>query len=61
MSQARPSSELTVRDATEADMPTIQTVYAHEVLDGLATFEEVPPTTEELQSRRQGILNLGLP
>jgi L-amino acid N-acyltransferase YncA len=50
-----------VRDATAADMPAIQTIYAHQVLCGLATFEEVPPTAEELLSRRESVLSVGLP
>ncbi len=50
-----------VRDATEADMPAVQAIYAHHVLHGLATFEEVPPTTAELLTRRASVLNLGLP
>jgi L-amino acid N-acyltransferase YncA len=50
-----------VRDATEADMPAVQKIYAHHVLHGLATFEEVPPTTDELLARRAGVLSQGLP
>jgi L-amino acid N-acyltransferase YncA len=50
-----------VRDSTEQDMPAIQTIYAHEVLHGLASFEEVPPTTEMLLSRRAAVLARGLP
>lgn len=50
-----------VRDVMEVDIPAIQTIYTHEVLHGLATFEEVPPTTDELLSRRKIVLNLGLP
>lgn len=50
-----------VRDATAADMPAIQKIYAHQVLYGLATFEEVAPTVDELLSRRDGILKHGLP
>lgn len=52
---------IVVRDAMEADMPAIQAIYARHVLYGLATFEEAPPTAEELLSRREGILNLRLP
>ena len=50
-----------VRDAEEADMPAIQTIYARQVAHGLASFEEVPPTADELLSRRDGVLSLGLP
>ena len=52
---------LIVRDARDADMQAIQTICAHEVLHGLASFEEVPPTADELRSRRRGVLGLGLP
>ena len=50
-----------VRDATTADMPEIQSIYAHQVLHGLATFEETPPTVDELLSRQRTVLNLDLP
>jgi L-amino acid N-acyltransferase YncA len=52
---------LLVRDATEADMASVQRIYAHYVLYGLATFEEVPPPTDELLTRRAAVLRLGLP
>ena len=52
---------LTIRDAGEADMGTVQAIYAHHVLHGLATFEEVPPSTDELVARRASVLALGLP
>ena len=50
-----------VRDATEADMAAVREIYAHYVLHGLATFEEVPPSVAELLSRRAFVLGLGLP
>jgi L-amino acid N-acyltransferase YncA len=50
-----------IRDATEADMATVQGIYAHHVLHGLATFEEIPPTVEEMLARRQEVLKRGLP
>ena len=50
-----------VRDAMDADMPAIQAIYAHQVTHGLATFEEVPPTADELRRRRACVLRLGLP
>ena len=50
-----------VRDATDDDAPAIRDIYAHEVLHGLSTFEETPPTEGELLSRRRGVLELGLP
>ena len=50
-----------VRDAGEADMAAVQGIYAHHVLRGLATFEEEPPSTEELVGRRAAVRALGLP
>ena len=50
-----------VRDATEQDMAAIQAIYAQQVLQGLATFEEVPPTTDVMLARRASVLDLGLP
>jgi L-amino acid N-acyltransferase YncA len=52
---------LIIRDAVEADMAAIQAIYAHHVLHGLATFEEVPPSVEDLDARRLAILAGGLP
>jgi L-amino acid N-acyltransferase YncA len=50
-----------VRDANADDMETVQAIYAHYVLTGLATFEETPPTVAELKSRREAVLASGLP
>jgi len=50
-----------VRDADDRDLAAIQAIYAHHVLHGLATFEEVPPSTAELGARRAAVLALGLP
>lgn len=52
---------IVVRDATEADMAAVQRIYAHHVLNGLATFEEVPPDLGEMLARRAKLLGLGLP
>ena len=52
---------LTLRDAVEDDMGDVQAIYAFHVWQGLATFEEAPPSTQELLSRRASVLALGLP
>jgi phosphinothricin acetyltransferase len=52
---------LLVRDATDADMPAVQAIYTPYVLHGLATFEEVPPPSDEMLSRKAAVLALGLP
>lgn len=50
-----------IRDLTEADLGAVQAIYAHHVLCGLASFEEVPPSIEELRTRWLSVLGAGLP
>lgn len=40
-----------IRDACPADLEQIQAIYAHHVLNGTGTFEEVPPSVEEITAR----------
>ncbi len=55
------SRTILLREAAEADVPAIGTIYAPHVLRGLASFEEVPPSSEELLSRWRSAVALGLP
>ncbi len=50
-----------LRDAAEADLVAVQTIYAHHVRHGLASFEEAPPSVEELIARRAAVVAMGLP
>jgi L-amino acid N-acyltransferase YncA len=50
-----------VRGAAQGDLPAIQAIYAHHVLHGLATFEEVPPDVEEMRRRHADVTARGLP
>lgn len=50
-----------VRDATPADAAACQAIYAHHVLHGVGTFEEVPPTTEEMARRIAEVTARALP
>lgn len=50
-----------IRDATVADMPAIQAIYAPYVRTSLATFEEIPPSVDDMLARRESVLALGLP
>ncbi len=50
-----------VRDADETDMAAVLAIYAHYVLHSLATFEETPPSLEEMRARRRKSVDLGLP
>ena len=54
-------SPLLVRPAREADAPAIASLYAHHVLNGLGTFEEVPPDAEEMCRRLAAIVGAGMP
>ncbi|MFM0737612.1 GNAT family N-acetyltransferase [Paraburkholderia xenovorans] len=56
-----PLSAPLVRDAVEADLPAIQTIYAHHVLTGVASFEEVPPSVDDLRTRLASVRAHGLP
>lgn len=52
---------LAIRPSTADDLPAIQAIYAHHVLHGIASFEEVPPDAAELGRRRADVLARGLP
>lgn len=52
---------ITVRPAQIEDMASVLAIYAHYVLTGLATFEEIPPSVEEMLSRRAKIVAAGFP
>lgn len=54
-------ARLVVRDARDSDLGAIQRIYAHHVLYGLATFEEVPPTLDMLRARHASVTGAGLP
>jgi phosphinothricin acetyltransferase len=55
------STTVAVRDASEADLPAIQAIYAQHVLHGVASFEETPPSVDDLRARRASVLSHGLP
>jgi phosphinothricin acetyltransferase len=50
-----------VRPASARDIPAIHSIYAHHVLHGLASFEEVPPSQEEMRRRFEDVTAQGLP
>jgi L-amino acid N-acyltransferase YncA len=52
---------LTIRPSRDADVAAIAAIYAHHVLHGVASFEEVPPEADEIARRRDAILAHGLP
>ncbi|RXF74387.1 GNAT family N-acetyltransferase [Hansschlegelia zhihuaiae] len=54
-------SRIVIRDAADADIPAIVRIYAHHVLSGLASFEEVAPGEAEMAARKAAILAIGAP
>ena len=56
-----PGEHLLPRSATAADLAAIHAIYAHHVLHGVASFEEVPPSPEEMRRRFEEVAARGLP
>ncbi len=54
-------ASLAVRTASAADIDSVQVIYAHHVLHGLASFEIDPPTAAEMRSRFAAITGAGYP
>lgn len=52
---------MNLRPAAAPDLPAIHAIYSHHVLHGLASFEEVPPSLEEMGRRQAEVLGMGLP
>ncbi|HTK33873.1 MAG TPA: GNAT family N-acetyltransferase [Caulobacteraceae bacterium] len=50
-----------IRPATHADLAAITEIYAHHVLTGTGTFEEVPPDGAETTGRMAEVQGRGLP
>lgn len=50
-----------VRASTEDDAAALAAIYGHHVLHGFGTFEEVPPSVEDMAGRRRAIVERGLP
>jgi phosphinothricin acetyltransferase len=50
-----------IRDALETDMARVQAIYTHYVTKSCCSFEEEPPTVEEMIARRARTLSRGLP
>ncbi|MGF6173340.1 N-acetyltransferase family protein [Ensifer sp. 4252] len=52
---------LTLRDATVSDLPAITEIYRESVLNGVATYEIVPPSEAEMATRFSTIVSHGYP
>jgi L-amino acid N-acyltransferase YncA len=54
-------SGLVIRDCGEGDIAAVQRIYAHHVHHGTASFEEEPPSLDEMKRRFAEIAARGLP
>ena len=52
---------VSIRNCEAGDMAAIQRIYAHYVENSLASFEEMPPSAEEMANRRDIILQKNHP
>lgn len=50
-----------VRACVADDLPHVQAIYAHHVLTGVASFEEIPPTLDEIRARHAHIVRGAYP
>ena len=50
-----------IRRRCVADAAALAAIYGHHVLHGLGTFEEVPPSAEDMAARLAAVLERGLP
>jgi len=50
-----------IRPAIQADAGACQAIYGHHVDHGLGTFEETPPSVEDMQGRMAAVQGRGLP
>jgi len=61
LAESRAATGLRVRPAEQSDLPAIQAIYAHHVLTGFASFEEVAPALEEMRRRYDDVARRSLP
>ena len=52
---------LALREARPGDGADLQRIYAHHVLHGFASFEEVAPSIDEMRSRYEAVVAAGKP
>jgi L-amino acid N-acyltransferase YncA len=59
MTERAPGAQ--IRPCLAADLPAVQSIYAHAVLHGTGTFELEAPSLEEITRRHADVLTKGLP
>ena len=51
----------TIRPSIDDDVPAIAAIYSREVLHGVASFELIPPSEDEMIARRARVIAAGMP
>jgi L-amino acid N-acyltransferase YncA len=57
----QPPLSVVVRDALATDMAQVQSIYSFYVTRTAASFEEEPPSIEEMERRRRDLVERGMP
>jgi len=52
---------MVVREVEARDVPGVAAIYGHHVLTGFGSFEETPPSVEDIAGRIASVQALGLP
>ena len=52
---------MNIRPSQDKDLAAITAIYSHHVEHGTGTFETMPPSLEEMRTRRADVLGKGLP
>jgi L-amino acid N-acyltransferase YncA len=55
------TGDLLIRPSRDEDVAAIAAIYGHHVLHGIASFEEVAPSAEEMARRRAELVGRGFP
>jgi len=55
------SDTVTIRTVEEQDFAAIQRIYEDQVLNGVSSWEEDPPSVEEIKTRGQNVVDGGFP
>jgi phosphinothricin acetyltransferase len=55
------SPSFSIRPASEADIAGVQRIYGHHVAHGLASFEEAPPTPDDMLTRFRALKERSFP
>jgi L-amino acid N-acyltransferase YncA len=58
---AETSGEIVIRDVEDGDMAAVREIYAYQVLHGVSSWEEEPPSLAEMMVRRNAVISAGYP